>query len=58
MLTMTTFLIVGSTDIEEEEEPAEEETTANFNWLIIPSLMFGAALILAVVAFAMRKIKF
>ena len=42
---------------EEETTPEEESTWENeFNWLIIPSLLTGLAIIIAVVGFYFRKI--
>lgn len=53
------LLIVGSTDIEDEDDDTtEDEETTDFNWLILPSLMFGLALIFAIGAVAMKKINF
>ncbi len=41
-----------------EEEPEESEWENDFNWLIIPSLLTGIALIIAVVGYYIRKINF
>ena len=40
-----------------EDEPETPEPT-NFNWLIIPSLIFGLAIIIAIVGATVRKVKF
>ena len=43
----------------DEEKPEDDKSSKNsFNWLIVPSLLFGVALILAIVAYAMKKVKF
>ena len=53
------LLIIGSTDIEEEdnEEPTEE-TAPSFNWLILPSAITAIALILAVAGSVLRQVNF
>ena len=46
------ILAVGNTDIEpDDEEDTDDDTTggANFNWLVVPSLITGLAIIIAVV---------
>ncbi|MGI5841791.1 MAG: hypothetical protein ACOX6H_00630 [Christensenellales bacterium] len=52
------LLIIGSTDIEEEPEDEEDNTGSNFSWLIIPSLLTGVALILAIVGTILRRVNF
>ena len=49
-------LIIGSTDIKEDEK--EDETENEFDWVILPALFTALALIIAVVGFVVRRIKF
>jgi hypothetical protein len=46
--------------VKTDETPVEEESTwtNEFNWLIIPSLITGLAIIIAVIGFYVRKITF
>lgn len=54
-----TTLIIGSTDVEEEpEKPTEEENQTEFSWILIPSIITAVALIIAVIGFSLRRIKF
>jgi hypothetical protein len=45
------------TDEEETEDP-DENSGINFDFLLFPTLMFGLALIIAIIAYALRQIKF
>ena len=51
-------LIIGSTDIKSEENPQEPSDENDFNWLIVPALITSLALIIAVVGFSLRHVKF
>lgn len=53
------ILIIGSTDIKEDEEKDNKTEPKNdFNWIIIPSLITALALIIAIVGFSVRRINF
>lgn len=56
----SSYYFVGDTDIKEEDDDKEptEEAKAEFNWLIIPSLITALALIIALVGFILRRINF
>lgn len=49
-----------TTDTEkpDEEEPAPAPADNNIAWLLIPSLIMGAAVIIAVIGWILRKVKF
>lgn len=52
-----TALFIGDTDTKEDEE----QTTPNgesFDWLLIPSLIMSLAVVIGIVGFALRKVKF
>ena len=53
-----TFLFIGDTDTEEDKDNTSSSTT-DFNalWYVIPSLILAAALLLALVAYLMKKVK-
>ena len=54
-----TALFIGDTDKEEEEEePESQNKGSNFDWLLLPTLITGLAIIVAIVGFTVRKIKF
>ncbi|MBO5021895.1 MAG: hypothetical protein J6C53_00230 [Clostridia bacterium] len=54
----TTFTTEQSDVVEEEPEPDEPTKEGNDSaWLLIPSIIMGLALIIAIIGFAMRKIK-
>ncbi len=52
------ILIIGSTDIKSDDNTDEPSTENNFNWLIIPALITSLALIIAIVGFTLRHVKF
>lgn len=52
------LLIVGSTNIETEEPEEPTDEKADFNWLIVPSLLTGLALVIAVAATVLRRVSF
>jgi len=57
----TTATTVEEEEEEEEETDDEEDTSttdSDFNWLLIPSLIMAAAVVIAVVGALIRKIKF
>ena len=43
---------------EEEDEEETDDWENNFNWLILPSLLTGLALVIAIVGYYVRKINF
>ncbi len=43
------------TDTDDEDEDTDSETT--FDWLYVPTLIFGLAIVIAIVGFFLRKIK-
>jgi hypothetical protein len=52
------LLVVGSTDPVEETPEEEEDKERDFNWLIIPSLLTGIALVLAILGTVLKKVNF
>ncbi len=46
-----------STDDDTSDDSTTDDTTDNSAWLLIPSLIFGLAIIVAIIGFALRKIK-
>ena len=58
--TIDNILAVGNTDAEESTEIDETETnnnTAEFNWLVVPSLITGLAILYAIVGAIWRTVK-
>ncbi len=57
----TVFASVEENVDEDATQPDDNDTTAgendNLRWLLIPSLIFGAAIVIAIVGYALRKIK-
>lgn len=53
----STFLFVGDTDAKEEDSDTESNLDVNAIWYVIPSLILAVALILALVAYLMKKVK-
>lgn len=54
--TIATFINHSETEGSDNEEPSIWQN--NFNWIIVPSLITGLAIIIAVVGFYVRKINF
>ena len=54
--TIATFINHSETEESDNEEPSIWQN--NFNWIIVPSLITGLAIIIAVVGFYVRKINF
>lgn len=55
------YSFVGSTDsIVEDDDDTDTDTTSSqdFNWILIPSIISGVALIIALVGFIVRRFKF
>ena len=53
-----TALFIGDTDIKEEDEEQPNANENSFDWLLIPSLIMSLAVVIGIVGFALRKIKF
>ncbi|MGN1208129.1 MAG: hypothetical protein ACI4TI_01530 [Christensenellales bacterium] len=53
-----TVTIVGDTNAKEDEQTEEESAGINFDWLLVPSLILGIALLIAMVGLLVRKINF
>lgn len=49
---------IDYTETEDEETQEDDSWTSEFNWLIIPSIITGLAIIIAVVGFYIRRINF
>ena len=54
----TKTLIVGNTDeeITDEDDTTTENVSTNFDWLVVPSLIIGIALLIAMVGLLIKKI--
>ena len=58
--TIDNVLAVGNTDVEENTDNTEtktEENGAEFNWLVVPSLITGLAILYAIVGAIWRTVK-
>lgn len=54
--SITNIMAVGSTKIEPTDEPdTSDESSINFDWLIIPTLISALALIIAIVGVGIRR---
>lgn len=50
-------LAIGNTDVKKDEDSEEQSNGVNFDWMLIPSLVFGIAIIFAVVMVIVRQTK-
>ena len=55
--TIDNVLAIGNTDAPEEDEEEKKSSGINFDWLLVPSLIFGVAIIAAVVMVILRNTK-
>lgn len=51
------YLFVGDTDVEIEDESSSTSPDYNYIWYVIPTLILAVALVLALIAYLMKKVK-
>lgn len=56
--TIDNVLAIGNTDVDKDNEEDDKKSSGvNFDWLLVPSLIFGVAIIFAVVMVILRNTK-
>lgn len=52
-----TDLFIGDTDVKEDDDSSSSNTNLEYIWYVIPTLLLAVALIIALVAYIMKKVK-
>lgn len=52
-----TDLFIGDTDVDEDDNNSSSNTSLEYIWYVIPTLLLAVALIIALVAYIMKKVK-